>query len=722
MKTSIKRLVTIVLALVMVLSLAACGNGKGGSGGGSDLAAENWSYDTANYYSDSEKVYNDILGGYNEYYQKALQSDNVSERYALEAIAEAKLLDSAIMLPLSTRGGQYAISRAVPRTINSTLWGNDSDRFHNAVVATEFVKPADRDAIKAKWAELAGTGTFEAWVKQYMTDNGYELKDTYTIPYNTDPQTWDGLATYRAADSEAIVNTVDGLLEYDMENVQQPALATSFEANEDNTVFTFHIRQGAKWSDSQGREVADVTADDFVAGMQHLMDVQGGLEGLAGDDGVKIVNAQAYIDGEITDFSEVGVKAVDDYTLEYTLEEPCVWFTTLLGYNPFFPLCRSYYESQGGKFGADFVDDDTYLYGKDPDHLAYCGPYLVSNFTEKNTIVFEANPNYWNAANVGIKTLTWMFNDGSDDLKSYNDAKKGTIDGANLNTSAVEAAKKDGLFDEFAYISDTDATSFVAFFNVMRNQFCNFNDASVGVSTKTVEEAEAYNQAMQNIHFRHALATSLDRGSYNAQSVGEDLKFNNLRNSYTPANFVSLPEEVTVQINGEDVTFPAGTKYGEIVQAQLDADGFEVTVWDPKADNGLGSGDGFDGWYNPEYAKSELATAIEELKADGLEITKDNPIVIEIPYPGNVEQYKNRANVCKQSIEKTFDGLVEVRLLDCVDEEGWYYAGYYPDYGYEMNADFMDVSGWGPDYGDPQTYLATMTGAPGGMVKSCGIY
>ena len=178
------------------------------------------------------------------------------------------------MLPTTTQGGNYAISPVAPKTINSTLWGNDSDRFHNAVVATDFIKPADRDAIKVKWAELAGTGTFEAWVKEYLTGQGYTLKDTYTIGYTSDPQKWDGLATYRSADSEAIVNTVDGLLEYDMENVQQPALATSYDVNEDHTVFTFHLRQGAKWSDSQGRVVGDVKADDFVAGMQHLLDAQ----------------------------------------------------------------------------------------------------------------------------------------------------------------------------------------------------------------------------------------------------------------------------------------------------------------------------------------------------------------------------------------------------------------------------------------------------------------
>ncbi len=733
-----KKLLAMLLAVVMVVALVACG-GKtptpvdpGTEDPGTEdptptpespLAAEAWKYDTANYTADSEAVYNSMLSGYYENYQKALGTTNVAERYALEAIAEAKLLDAAIMLPTTTKGGNYAISRVAPKTANTTLWGNDSDRFHNVVVATEFITPADRNEIKAHWAEVAGTGTFESWVREYLTGKGYTLMDTYTLGYTSDPQKWDGLATYRSADSEAIVNTVDGLLEYDIENVQQPALAESYTVNDDNTVFTFKLRQGAQWSDSQGRVIAEVKADDFVAGMQHLLDAQQGLEGLAANDGVKIVNAQAYIDGEVTDFAEVGVKALDDYTVEYTLEEPCTWFTTLLGYNPFFPLCRSYYEAQGGKFGSEFnMDDESYLYASDPDHMAYCGPYLVTNFTEANTIVFEANPNYWNKDNITIKTITWLFNDGSDDLKAYNDAKAGTIAGCGLNSAAVEAAKADGTFDQYAYVSDTDATSYMAFFNVMRNQFVNMNDATIGVSTKTVAQAEAYNKAMANIHFRHALATSLDRGAYNAISVGEELKFNNLRNSYVPGNFVKLPEDATVEINGTATTFPAGTYYGEIMQAQLDADGFAIKVWDPTADNGLGSGDGYDGWYNPTYCQSELAIAVTELAAEGVEISAENPIVVEIPYAGNSEVRTNRANVIKQSIEASFQGLVKVQLIDCVDTDGWLYAGYYPDYGYQMNADFMDVSGWGPDYGDPQTYLATMTPAPGGMIKSCGIY
>ncbi len=687
------------------------------------LAVEAFEYNLETYWEESDALYEETLGEYYKYYQDSFNAKSLAERYALQAISEAKLLGAAIMIPTTTNGGNYAITRVAPRTASTTTWGTDEYRFHNVVVATEFMTPDIRDQIKIKWAELKGTGTFEAWVREFLTSNGYELKDTYTFGYSSDPRTWDALNTYRTADSRAIVNTYDGLYEYDMENEQVPALATEYTVSEDGLTYTFKIREGVVWTDSQGREVAKLTADDFVAAMQHLLDAQGGLETLAADDGAKIVNAQAYINGEVTDFAEVGVKAVDDYTLEYTLEEPVPFFTTMLGYNPFAPLCRSYYESQGGKFGADYdAEDPNYLYGKDPDHIAYCGPYLVTNATEANTIVFQANPLYWNKDKVTIKTITWLYNDGSDALKGYNDAKAGTIDGAGLNNSSVEAAKKDGLFDQFAYVSDTDATSFMAFFNIARKAYANFNDPSVGVSTKTMYDAQRSNMAMQNVHFRRALAASLDRGSYNAQVVGEDLKFNSLRNSYTPANFVTLPEDFTVEINGEAVTFPAGTNYGEIVQAQLDADGVAFKVWDPEADLGLGSGDGYDGWYNPSYAKAEMETAIAELIKVGVVIDKDHPIVIEVPYMGNNETYTNRANVFKQSFETTLEGLVEVRLVDCIDAMGWYYAGYYPDAGYDMNADIMDVSGWGPEYGDTQSYLATMTPAPGGMVKSCGMY
>jgi len=200
----------------------------------------------------------------------------------------------------------------------------------------------------------------------------------------------------------------------------------------------------------------------------------------------------------------------------------------------------------------------------------------------------------------------------------------------------------------------------------------------------------------------------LDRAAYNAQTVGEELKLTSLINSYTPGNFVSLEKEVTVDINGTATTFPAGTYYGAIMQAQIDADGIEMTVWDPAADGGAGSSDGYDGWYNPDAAAAELAVAIEELAAIGIEISAENPVYIDLPYFSGSEAYGNRANALKQSIESALGGVVVVNLVACEDAATWYYAGYYCGSGEEMNFDIYDVSGWGPDYGDPQTYLDTM--------------
>ncbi len=744
MKFDKTKLLALSMAAVMAVSAVGCGGNSGNTPAPaadsteqteqteqqpaaeeSNLAADVYAeYDASNWTEESDALYAETLGSYMEYYEKAKEVDNLSERFALMAVSEAKMLEEAIMIPLSTRGGNYAISRVVPNTANTTLWGNDNDRFHDLLICTEPMIPADRDAVKEMWVQLKGTGTFLDSARAYVTEHGYELKDEYNYIYNSDPKTWDALGTSRAADSEAIVNTYDGLMEYDVENVQQPALATEYSVSEDGLTYTFKIREGVTWVDSQGREIAPVTADDFVAGMQHMMDAQGGLEYLVGADGCNIKNADAYISREITDFAEVGVKAVDEYTLEYTLEAPCSFFMTMLGYNVFAPMNRTYYESQGGKFGEEFSsEDETYLYGTDKDHIAYCGPYLVTNATAENTIVFEANPSYWNKDNINIHKITWKFNDGKDATKAYNDTMSGVVDGSGLNDEAITASKKDGNFDKYAYVSATDATSFMGFININRKAFANFNDATVARSEKTADEADRTTAAMQNVHFRRALVTSLDRGSYNAQSVGEDLKLNSLRNSYTPGTFVSLEEDTTIQINGEDVTFPAGTFYGAIMQAQIDADGMPVKVWDPTMDGGIGSTDGFDGWYNVEYAKSELETAIAELAEEGVTVDADNPIYIDVPYFAGSTTYTNRANVFKQSFESSLDKKVIVNLVKCDSADDWYYAGYYPDYGYEMNADIMDVSGWGPDYGDPQTYLDTMLpNYAGYMVKSIGMY
>lgn len=727
---NLKRVLCALLALVMVLGFVGCKNNNGDdkttpAPNNTNKPAESvvpattvptTPLPTGDYNAMSEAIYDAQLGAFNTLYQAAKEEQNVSKRYALMAQAEAKLLEAAVLIPGTTNGGNYGLSRVAKRSASTVLWGNDSDRFHNVLVTTELISAEDQTHLKAMWNEVRGTGTYSQKATDYLKEKGYTLKDTYNMGYVGDPKTWDALATSRSADSEAIVNTYDGLVEYDNENELKPALAESWEVSEDGKTYTFHIRQGAKWVDAQGREVADVKADDFVAGMQHMLDAGGGLEYLVENI---IVNALEYNKGDVTDFAEVGVKATDDNTVVYTLCQPTSYFITMLGYNVFAPMSRTYFESKGGVFGKDdyktAVDAGTVKYGQTVNDIAYCGPYTVTNHTAENTIVFQANPTYWNKDNITIKTLTWKYNDGQDPTKAYEDTKAGTLDGCGLSSASLEACKADGNFEKYCTVSDTDATSFVLFLNLNRNAYANVNDATKAVSTMTDDQKKRTDAAMLNVHFRRAIGMGLDIATYNGQVVGEELKLNSVRNSYTPGNFVALEEDVTIEINGESKTFAKGTYYGEIMQAQIDADGVKIKVWD--AENQ--TSDGFAGWHNPANAYEELQQAITELKEFGVEISKDNPIVLDLPYFSGSDIYTNRAQTLKQSVEEALQGCVMVNLVNCEKQEDWLYAGYLTETGKDSNYSLYDVSGWGPDYGDPATYLDTMLGDGAGYMAKC---
>ncbi len=690
-----------IFALFLIVALLFCGCNRRTE----DPQQQPEDYDTL-----SREIYDAALGDFWQAYEAAQQATSVSERHALMAVAEAKLLASGVMLPLSASGGSFAISRLAPRTTPSVLWGSDADRFSGGLVTTKPITKADRAVMEEQWAERKGSGEYLSWAEGFLKEKGYALKDRYTVAYSSDPQTWDVLATAKATDAEAIVNTYDGLYQYDCEGSLQPALAESCQRHElvgGEVEYAFTLKSGIQWVDSQGRAVADVKADDFVAGLQHLMDVGTGPVYLVRD---LIKGADGYLSGEITDFAQVGVRADDDNTVVYTLTHDAPYFMTMLGYGVFAPMSREYYTSQGGKFGAEFdASADSYTYGRTPDNIAYCGPYLVTNNTAENTIVFSENPTYYNKNAVKIKTITWLYNDGKDVLKAYTDTMSGTIDGASLNSPAAAKAKSDGVFEELAFAERNSATTQVIFHNLNRQILCNFNDNTVAVSGKNEEQVARTTAAMGNVHFRRALCCAVDRAGYSAQSVGEDLKLVSLRNSYVPGDFITLTESVAV----EGRLYPEGTSYGRILQDQLNADGVKITVYD-------GDSDGFDGWYDPAYARQEMEKALQELD---VEITKNNPILLDFPYFSGSEVNTNRAYAYKQSVENALDGLVRVELIPCSDRADLLYAGFYAGLGSEANYDVYDVAGWGPDYGDPQTYLYTLLpDYAGDMTRMLGIF
>ena len=723
-----KKVLCVLLTMGILLSLSGCDSDPqpGQTQTGTAQYADPYASLAGDYDALSDAIYQDALGNFTAAYETAQAVENESQRYAQMAIAEAELLMGAVMLPLGASGGNYAISRMAPNTASTVLWGNDAERFHTALITDTPVTAEDRDTMRAQWAKLKGTGTWYSWARRYLQDAGYTLKDSYSMSYVSDPETWDVLASSNAVDADAIINTYDSLYAYDAENVLQPALAESHTVSADGLTYTFKLRPGLSWVDSQGRPVAQVRADDFVAGMQHMMDAQGGMEYLVQG---RILNASEYISGAITDFSQVGVKALDDLTVQYTLVKPVPFFMTMLGYGVFAPMSRSFYVSQGGRFGSEFdASASGYTYGKSPDAIAYCGPYLVSNATAENTIVFKENPAYWNRENVSVKTITWLYNDGEDVMKLYNDMKAGTLDGCALTAASLETARRDkasgnsSWFETYGYVVNPTATTFMAFYNLNRTAFANSSDGAVA-SGKDTQQRQRATAAMRNVHFRRAISYALDRGAYNAQKVGEDLKYVSLRNSFTPGTFVTLQEDVTVSVGGIPVTFPAGTQYGQIVQAQINALGGAMQVFDPEADGGYGSSDGFDGWYAPEAAVAELEEAIRELAAVGVEVSPRMPIYLDLPYVSSVEHYANRANAYKQSIETVLGSRVIVNLVAAKDMQQWYNAGYFISSGSQANYDVYDSSGWGPDYGDPATYLdALLPEYAGYMTKSLGIW
>ena len=176
------KLLSLVIALTMLCGVA--------TGEEPQLAAAaQTEVDNDAYEAASTEIYNAVLGDFYSYYSEAKQEVNdLGLRYALMAISEAKILGSAVMIPIESRGGNYAITRIAPRSANTTLWGNDSDRVHQMIIVKDGILKAEEvEALRALWNEVHGTGEYDAKAKEYLTGKGYELTDVYNYAYSSDP-------------------------------------------------------------------------------------------------------------------------------------------------------------------------------------------------------------------------------------------------------------------------------------------------------------------------------------------------------------------------------------------------------------------------------------------------------------------------------------------------------------------------------------------------------
>lgn len=654
-----------------------------------------------------EDIYYSVLEDYSAMMEKAHAAATPDEAFVLYAQAEANLLASGVMIPTTTQGGAYQISRIAYRSTPYVNWGNDDDRWHSIVISDEFITIEERNEMKEMWkAAKAGEGTYDP--AAYLQSKGHTIQTEYTTTFATAPKTIDWLNTSSQSDTEITVNTVEGLVEYDNLGNMQPALAESWEKSEDGLTYTFHLRKGVKWFTSEGKEVAEVTAKDFVAGFHHMLDAQAGLESLVWG----IIEGTKEYNNDGASFDGVGYKAVDDYTLEMTLCQPTTYFMTMLTYSIFLPICESFYESHGGVYGIDeyaeaFADTNKYTFGKADDVASqvYCGPFLLTKLQKDSEILVVKNQGYYKADTTTLNQIKWVFDNGENPTAFYEDTVKGIYAGCALGASngLLEMAKADGNFDKYGYISDTTSTTYFGGINLNRGTFA----LESGACSTLKDEGQKIDTqlAVLNQNFRLALQYSFDKATYNAVSRGEDLKLTSLRNMYTMPEFVWLESEQTDE-NGH--TFPAGTYYVDMVQYYVTELGMPIDVHD-----------GVNGWYFPEQAKACLEKAKEEL-GDSV----NWPVHIDWVYYSSNDVQINQAQAYKTVIENTLGAEnVVVDLIEATTPEDFYACGYRASDGEAGCFDFFAGSGWGPDFGDPCTYLDTFLGDHAGyMTKVIGLF
>ena len=510
---------------------------------------------------------------------------------------------------------------------------------------------------KSKVFLLAAVGLLSVGVLTACSSSSKTSGKTYNYVYGSDPATLDYLATNKKNMTTAVSNGVDGLFENDQYGNLKPSVAEDWSVSQDGLTYTYKIRKGLKWYTSDGEEYANVTAKDFVTGLKHAADTNSEAIYLL-QNSVKGLND--YLSGANKDFSNVGIKAVDDYTLQYTLSQPEPYWNSKLTYSVTWPVNGDFLKSKGKDFGKS----------TDPTSILYNGPYLLKALTTKSSIEFTKNENYWDKDHVYFDNIKLTYDDGSDQESLERNFTDGVYNLARLfptssNYSKVEKQYKDNIF----YTQPGSAVEGVGI-NIDRQTYGH-------TSKENDQQKTSTKTALLNKDFRQSLGFAIDRTNYAAQLNGKEGGSTAVRNIFVKPDFV--------QADGKD--------FGTMVMDQLPAYGDE---W-----SGVNLADSQDGLYNPEKAKAEFAKAKEALQAEGVQF----PIHLDVPVNQSSKITVNQVQSIKQSVESALgkDNVVlDIHQLSADDFNNITYSAS------NAAAEDWDLSvgvAWDPDYLDPSTYL-----------------
>ena len=484
-----------------------------------------------------------------------------------------------------------------------------------------------------------------------------KLASDYKYVYSVDPETLDYVVNNVDSTSFVTTNAVDGLLANDKYGNLVPSIAESWTVSQDGLTYTYKIRKDAKWVTAEGEEYAPVKAQDFVTGLKHA--VEGKSKGLSVISS-SIKGLSAYINGETNDFSTVGVKAVDDNTLEYTLNQPETFWNDKTTNGVMMPINEDFLKSKGEGFGAP----------TDPSSILYNGPFVLKAITAKSSIEMAKNDAYWDKDAVKIQNIKFTYWDGKDQDVVAKGFSEGQYSKARIYPTSSTYEKYASEFKDNIYFSEPGSA--IATVSV------NYGRSTYNHTSKTTDsQKESTRKALLNKEFRQALNFAVDRNSYSAQTNGTEGAAVAIRNTFTPYNL------------------PVGDKqFGELVEESLSKT--NSGTW-----SNISLADSQNGLYNEEKAKAAFAKAKESLKAEGVEF----PIHLDALTIQESTAVVNRVQSLKQSIENVLGSDNVVIDLQQMTQAEALPLSFSAPTAKEQDWDIHTLTGWNPDYQDPSTFL-----------------
>lgn len=484
----------------------------------------------------------------------------------------------------------------------------------------------------------------------------------YKSTFSTSITSMNPYCTEYTSDYNFIANIVEGLVETDIYGRSAPCMAESWTYNDDYSVWTFRIRPDVYWADSTGAATEyKVTADDFVAGIRYIADpannassistIRNVIDGLYDyyydlvdiDDGEDIGKTREEV---VAAFDErVGVRAIDEYTVEYTLSGPCPYFLSYAQLDMTLPVEQAFLDSVGEDFATS------------KETMLYNGGYYISQWDLDKNFVLTKNENYWDIDNLTLDTLQWEY--VSDSISSLEMFQRGNITGTSLTSEEV-ASIRGGEWEDYVYLSEKTVTTYWYSWNFQ---------------TKNPEMAAA----VQNENFRKAIFSAIDAVTLSAIWEPNDPEFF--------CRYTLLPENAIFDENGKDYT-----DYAELASYR-DTDPYDIE----KAREYM------------EAAVAELCEAdgvtlkgVDAGHVDMLPLTEfdcDGKLPIDIVYSSSSSDNEMKKATLVKNMLETYLGKEYVNVILCYSSNS--FSAEVLDLG---NWDLVDDS-YGLRYADPSANL-----------------